>query len=126
MPVGKKGFQKGDPNINRQGRPTADRLVSGVKTKRQKGEDDLHAVLRKLKPLNNIAIAKFASMLQNDDTSEAGKIRIAAFIFKEYEALVKQLYLEGSTSEEEQDDDEIVGGGAVLNLRVVDNSPKED
>ena len=105
MPKGVRGFKSGSEwKGNSLGRPKST-LPKKQKTKREQGENDLHSILRRLKPLNTKAILKLEDVLNSDKSSEAGKIKVAAFIMRETQNLINQLYIE-SIEENVDDDDE--------------------
>ena len=79
-------FIKGDSNINREGRPSSDRLVnpksiSGNELRIQ----DFKQMLRRLKPLNKKALTWIEKMLDDEKTTEQTRMRLIALILKEYQ-----------------------------------------
>lgn len=109
MPKGTKGFKSGSEwKGNSLGRPKST-LPKKQKTKREQGENDLHAILRRLKPLNNKAIIKLSDILDSDKTTEAGQIKVAAFIMRETQNLIKQLHIDSPEEDSNEDDDDDSG-----------------
>lgn len=112
-------FIKGDSNINREGRPLAKDLVnpkslSGAEIR----ELDMRKTLRKLKPLNNKAITVLAKLLDDENTTEAAKIKISAFIMKVYQEMMDDLdkpVINKSSEIEEVEDD-----APIFSLKVLE------
>ena len=99
-------FVKGDININRQGRPTADRLVNPTSlTKTEVREKEFKQILRRLKPINNKIIAEFEKMFMDDNTTEASRIKIGVFLLKTYTDMIDDVYkVEGNRDDEDKDE----------------------
>ena len=102
-------FQKGDPNINRNGRPNAKDLVNPKSlTGTEYREKEFKQILRRLKPLNNKALKVFTDMLEDEKTTEATKVKVAVFIMKTYQDMIDDLYkpvnASGSSDIDDQDD----------------------
>lgn len=112
-------FQKGDKNINRAGRPQAKDLVNPKSlTGAEIRELDMRKTLRKLKPLNNKAITVLAKLLDDENTSEAAKIKISAFIMKVYQEMMDDLdkpVINKADDVVEEDDDTPVVSLKVIN-----------
>ena len=100
-------FQKGDPNINRHGRPQAKDLVNPKsRTGTEHREKEFKQILRRLKPLNNKALKVFTDMLEDEKTTEATKVKVAVFIMKTYQDMMDDLYKPVNSSAEVVDDKE--------------------
>ena len=100
-------FQKGDPNINRNGRPQAKDLVNPKSlTGTEYREKEFKQILRRLKPLNNKALKVFTDMLEDEKTTEATKVKVAVFIMKTYQDMMDDLYKPVNSSAEVADDKE--------------------
>ena len=100
-------FQKGDPNINRNGRPQAKDLVNPKSlTGTEYREKEFKQILRRLKPLNNKALKVFTDMLEDEKTTEATKVKVAVFIMKTYQDMMDDLYKPVNSSAEVVDDKE--------------------
>ena len=100
-------FQKGDPNINRNGRPNAKDLVNPKSlTGTEYREKEFKQILRRLKPLNNKALKVFTDMLEDEKTTEATKVKVAVFIMKTYQDMMDDLYKPVNSSAEVVDDKE--------------------
>ena len=86
-------FQKGDKNINRQGRPNAKDLVnpkslSGTEYR----EKEFKQILRRLKPLNGKALRKLDELIDDESTTEASRLKAIVFIMKTYQDMMDDLY----------------------------------
>ena len=86
-------FKKGDPNINREGRPNAKDLVnpkslSGTEYR----EKEFKQILRRLKPLNGKALRKLDEMIDDESTTEASRLKAIVFIMKTYQDMMDDLY----------------------------------
>ena len=107
--------KSGNPN----GRPKADQLVNPKSlTGAEIREIDMRKALRRLKPLNNKAITVLAKLLDDENTSEAAKIKISAFIMKVYQEMMDDLdkpVINKSEDIVEEDDDTPVVSLKVLN-----------
>lgn len=86
-------FEKGDSNINRNGRPNAKDLVnpkslSGTEYR----EKEFKQILRRLKPLNGKALRKLDELIEAEGTTEATKMKAIVFIMKTYQEMMDDLY----------------------------------
>ena len=101
-------FVKGDSNINREGRPSADRLVN---PKSISGNDlriqDFKQMLRRLKPLNKKALTWIEKMLDDENTTEQTRMRLIALILKEYQTLMNEVYKPEKLEDNDVDKDEL-------------------
>lgn len=117
-------FQKGDPNINYQGRSKAADLVNpksvadGVHIKNKEFQE----ILNKLKPLNKKAIKKLHTLLDDDNTSENGQLRAIALILKTYEDLMNEVYKDAPKGKDNKDDDDEVIKPTPFSLNRVPQS----
>lgn len=102
-------FVKGDTNINRQGRPTADKLINSPKlTGSEWREKEFKQVIKRLKPLNNKIVTEFEKMFFAEGTTEASKLKIGLFLMKMYQDMMNDLYkpttMKGITEDSSDDD----------------------
>lgn len=91
---------------NPQGRPKdEERLLNpkSLKNKKQVGQDELHKMLRKLKPLSNEALGKLGVLLRDDSTTETNKLKAIILILDKYKELVEQLYINDTDADDEAD-----------------------
>lgn len=100
-------FEKGDSNINRNGRPNAKDLVnpkslSGTEYR----EKEFKQILRRLKPLNGKALRKLDELIEAEGTTEATKMKAIVFIMKTYQEMMDDLYKPVNSSAEVVDDKE--------------------
>lgn len=81
--------QSGNPN----GRPNGERLVN---PKSVSGADlrsnEFKQLLRRLKPLTKKALMQLEKLIDAETTSEATRMKAIAFILKEYEVLMNEVY----------------------------------
>lgn len=87
----KSGFRGGDHNINRKGRPVG-KSQSKNKTNRELRQDEFLTLVRKFKPHLTKAVQAAVAILDNDKSSESGKLRASALIIQTYKDLLKDLY----------------------------------
>lgn len=84
-----KSGKSGNPN----GRPKADQLVNPKSVSGEAiREKELKKILRRLAPLNNKALLKAEQLLDADNTTEAGKIKLMVFFMKTYQDILDDLY----------------------------------
>lgn len=85
-------FVKDDKNINRSGRPTADKLVNPKSlTGAEIREIDMRKTLRKLKHLNNVAITVLGDLMTNPETTEASRLKASVFVMRTYQEIMDDL-----------------------------------
>lgn len=113
-------FVKGQSG-NSAGRPPADKLVnpksiSGTEHR----EKEFKQILRRLKPLNNKALKVFTDMLEDENTTEATKVKVAVFIMKTYQDMMDDLYkpVNGGNSESDDQDDKPLA--PIISFKVAD------
>ena len=87
----KPGFRGGDHNINRKGRPVG-KSQSKNKTNRELRQDEFLTLVRKFKPHLTKAVQAAVAILDNNKSSESGKLRASALIIQTYKDLLKDLY----------------------------------
>ena len=100
-------FEKGDSNINRNGRPNAKDLVnpkslSGTEYR----EKEFKQILRRLKPLNGKALRKLDEIIDDESTTEASRLKAIVFIMKTYQDMMDDLYKPVNASAEVADEKE--------------------
>lgn len=91
-------FAKGDPRINRSGRPKKD--PNEVKTKRQVREEELLGILRRIKPHLSESITTAAKIMKNTDATDSNRLKAAVILLDAYKELVNDVY-DGEDREEE-------------------------
>lgn len=110
---------------NPQGRARANEKFHERKeqTPKEIKDKEFKQILRRLKPLNTKAISKFEEMLTADSTSEAGRIKVAAFILKTYTDLMNDVYTTDSknNNNNNEEDDKPQEQGALISFKRVDN-----
>ena len=95
-------FKKGDPNINRDGRPQAKDLVNPKSlTGTEYREKEFKQILRRLKPLVAKAIIQAEKILESESSSEQSRMRAIALIMTEYPKLLNDLYKETSVGKQD-------------------------
>lgn len=99
-------FEKGKSG-NPDGRPTADRLVhpksvSGSAIR----EQEFKQIIRRMKPLTKKAITRLEKLIDDDGTTESTRMRAIAFVIKEYELLINEVYKPETGAGSEDDDRE--------------------
>lgn len=100
-------FHKGKSG-NPDGRPTADRLVTPKSVSgNDLREQEFKQILRRLKPLTKKAMTKLENLLDDEKTTENTKMRAIAFIIKEYELLMNEVYKPINSKDDDVDKDEL-------------------
>lgn len=96
-------FVKGKSG-NPDGRPTADRLVNPKSVSGNAlREQEFKQILRRLKPLTKKAMTKLEQLIDAEGTTEATRMRAIAFVLKEYELLINEVYKPVNTREGDDD-----------------------
>ena len=97
-------FVKGDENINRHGRPQAKDLVNPKSVSgNELREQEFKQILRRLKPLTKKALTKLEVLIDDEATTENTRMRAIAFVLKEYELLMNEVYKPINSSAEVAD-----------------------
>lgn len=110
--------QSGNPN----GRPTADRLVNPKSISGEELRDrEFKQILRRLKPLTKKALLRLEDLLDAKDTSEATRMKAIAFILKEYETLMNEVYEPVHTNKQDDhvDKDELEDKKPIVSFKVI-------
>ena len=111
--------QSGNPN----GRPTADRLVNPKSISGEELRDrEFKQILRRLKPLTKKAMLRLEDLLDAKDTSEATRMKAIAFVLKEYENLMNEVYepvYSGKSQDDEVDKDEVETNRPIVSFKVL-------
>lgn len=81
-------FSKDDPNINRSGRIAKDHKPTAKELKQK----EFMTLLRRLKPLMGKSIGAAYKIMENEDSTEASKLKAAALLLGLYKDLVKEVY----------------------------------
>ena len=101
-------FVKGKSG-NIYGRPTSDKLVNPKSVSgNELREQEFKQILRRLKPLTKKALTKLEVLIDDEATTENTRMRAIAFVLKEYELLMNEVYkpvnASGSSDDNDQDD----------------------
>lgn len=122
-------FKKGDPNINRSGRPTVaekiikDREAGKAVSRRALMDRELLLLLRKLRPHVADSVLTAAGIMQNEEASHQNKLKASTIILDAYRRLVIDVY----GTEVEEDPEEIQQNSApVFSLKVVGQEGEAD
>jgi hypothetical protein len=117
-------FEKGKSG-NPQGRPTADRLVNPKSVSgNELREQEFKQILRRLKPLTKKAMIHLEKLIEADGTTESTRMRAIAFVIKEYELLINEVY-KPETSRGSDDDDvdkDELNPAPIVSFRVLSNN----
>jgi len=110
--------KSGNPN----GRPTKDRILEKAagdsKSNRKLREKALLELARKVKPHTGKAIVTAMNIMENDKSSEAGRLKAAALLIQTYKSLINELYdyrYDEEIAEEMQETDK----APVFSLKMV-------
>lgn len=120
MPVGQRGFTKGDPNINRKGRVFGS--TNKPMSRRELKEKELISLLRKIKPHAALAINQAVNILGNKEAAHTSQLKAAVIILDAYQRLVKDVY----DGDEDAEGVEVQPSAPVFSLRMINNEPAED
>jgi gas vesicle protein len=81
--------ESGNPNGRPNGRDLVNpKSVSGNELR----EQEFKQILRRLKPLTKKALTKLEVLIDDDATTENTRMRAIAFVLKEYEHLMTEVY----------------------------------
>lgn len=119
-------FKKGDPNINRTGRPTiAEKLLKdGEKTSRRALKDrELMILLRKMKPHLAQAILKAAAIMQNEEAKHVDQLKAATILLENYRRLVLDVY--GGEDDQTEPEEVQQQNTPMFSLHVIDGDKSE-
>lgn len=107
--------QSGNP----QGRPKGEDLVSPKSVRgTQLKEEEFKKILRKLKPLNNKAITRLHQILDNEDATEATRMKAIIFVLGMYKDLMNDVYGKESAKDSDVDQDELEQA-PVVSFKVI-------
>ena len=113
-------FVKGKSG-NISGRPTADKLVNPKSVSgNELREQEFKQILRRLKPLTKKALTKLEVLIDDEATTENTRMRAIAFVLKEYELLMNEVYKPengGSISDDEDQEDKPLAPIISFNVR---------
>lgn len=100
-------FIKGQSG-NIHGRPNGKGLVNPKSVSgNDLREQEFKQILRRLKPLTKKAMTKLEHLLDDEKTTENTKMRAIAFIIKEYELLMNEVYKPINSKDDDVDKDEL-------------------
>ena len=122
-------FVKGDPRINRTGRPTIaekmiqDREAGKAMSRRSLMDRELLMLLRKLKPHVAESVMTAAHIMQNEEASHQNKLKAAVIILDNYRKLVVDVY---GTEVEEEPEEIQQNNAPVFSLTVIGQEEKTD
>ena len=113
-------FVKGDANINLRGRPQAKDLVNPKSVSgNELREQEFKQILRRLKPLTKKALTKLEVLIDDDATTENTRMRAIAFVLKEYELLMNEVYKPENGRDSDDADKDELNTSPIVSLRVV-------
>jgi hypothetical protein len=84
-------FEKGDPRINRNGRPPKSSILDKP-TNRDLKERELIMLLRKIKPHVSEAIVQAAKIMKNEEASHQNQLKAATILLDNYRRLTLDVY----------------------------------
>ena len=95
--------ESGNPNGRPNGRDLVNpKSVSGNELR----EQEFKQILRRLKPLTKKALTKLEVLIDDEATTENTRMRAIAFVLKEYELLMNEVYKPVNTSGISDDEDQ--------------------
>ena len=83
-------WQPGMQSPNKNGRPKV--LDKEKKNNKQLRSDEFMSLVRKFKPHMSRAVMTAVEIMENKESSEAGRLRASALLIQTYKELVAQLY----------------------------------
>lgn len=110
-----------DPRINTKGRPLVEEETEKKLTNRQKRERELMVLARKFKPLQAVAIATSAKIMQNDQASDQNRLKASALIISVYQELLKDVYSKEYDESTDVQEIQPANKGAIFSLTMVKN-----
>lgn len=110
-----------DPKINTKGRPLVEEETEKKLTNRQKRERELMVLARKFKPLQAVAIATSAKIMQNDQASDQNRLKASALIISVYQELLKDVYSKEYDESTDVQEIQPANKGAIFSLTMVKN-----
>ncbi len=103
----------GNPN----GRPRKD---GTSKTNKDLRTEELESMLNKLKPGMGKAIRCATQIIEDNASTESGKLRASALVITTYKELIKELYSEKYDADEGKELDEEDDKAPVFSLRIIE------
>ena len=110
-----------DPKINTKGRPLVEEETEKKLTNRQKRERELMVLARKFKPLQAVAIATSAKIMQNNQASDQNRLKASALIISVYQELLKDVYSKEYDESTDVQEIQPANKGAIFSLTMVKN-----
>lgn len=110
-----------DPKINTKGRPLVEEETEKKLTNRQKRERELMVLARKFKPLQAVAIATSAKIMQNTQASDQNRLKASALIISVYQELLKDVYSKEYDESTDVQEIQPANKGAIFSLTMVKN-----
>lgn len=104
---------------NTAGRPRKD---GTSKTNKDLRTEELENMLNKLKPGMGKAIRCATQIIEDNASSESGKLRASALVITTYKELIKELYSEKYDDSEGKELDNEDDKAPVFSLRMIENS----
>ena len=115
-PLWKKGAASPNPN-GRKGNKNSE-----GKTNKDLRTEELENMLNKLKPGMGKAIRCATQIIEDNASSESGKLRASALVITTYKELIKELYSEKYDEDAGKELDEDDDKAPVFSLRMLENS----
>lgn len=112
-------FVKGKSG-NPQGRGSGKDLVNPKSVSgNELREQEFKQILRRLKPLTKKALTKLEVLIDDEATTENTRMRAIAFVLKEYELLMNEVYkpVNGGNSDSDDQDDKPLAPIISFNVR---------
>lgn len=112
-------WQKGMKSPNPNGAPRKD---GTSKTNKDLRTEELESMLNKLKPGMGKAIRCATQIIEDNASSESGKLRASALVITTYKELIKELYSEKYDESEGNELDGEEDKAPVFSLTVLSNN----